>query len=225
MKGKLIVIEGLDGCGKATQAELLKNRLEQAGKSVKYISFPDYQSRSSSLAQMYLNGEFGGDPQDVNAYAASSFFAVDRYASFVTGWRRDYENGAFIVANRYTTANAPHQMSKLGTDEWPVFLDWLFDFEYNKLGLPKPDLVIQLSMPTEVSHRLLVGRCDGDEQKLDIHERAAAYMEKCRECAQFAAERHGWRVIPCAANGEPRPIASISDAIWEIIERSCLLVT
>ena len=130
MNGKLIVLEGLDGSGKATQAALLTEYLSHQGVPVKKITFPDYASDSSALVKMYLAGKFGTHPDDVNAYAASAFYAVDRFASFKTNWGSFYQNGGVVVADRYTTSNAVHQCSKLPEEEWPAYLDWLFTFEY-----------------------------------------------------------------------------------------------
>jgi dTMP kinase len=138
----LIVIEGLDGSGKATNAAALYKKLEELGKNVKKISFPDYDSDSSALIKMYLGGQFGSKPGDVNAYAASAFYAVDRFASFKTGWQTEYQRGDWIIADRYTTSNAVHQASKLEGGERDGYFEWLYDFEFNKMGLPKPDLVI-----------------------------------------------------------------------------------
>jgi len=217
--GKLIVIEGLDGCGKATQAALLSSRLEQMGKPVRVVDFPDYEHDSSALVKMYLAGDFGDKPDDVNAFAASSFYAVDRFASFRRYWKTDYDGGKVIVANRYTTANAVHQMSKLPPEEWDAFLDWLFDYEYVKLGLPEPSLVIQLSLPLEVSQQLLTSRYGGDDTRKDIHERAAEYMNQCRVCAEYAAARQGWNVIQCAQDGRLMTIEAIGEKIWQLVER------
>ena len=217
--GRLIVIEGLDGCGKGTQSGLLAQRLKQQGRQVRMVDFPDYEHDSSALVRMYLAGDFGDRPGDVNAYAASSFYAVDRFASFRRYWKKDYDDGCTIVANRYTTANAVHQMSKLPPGQWDGFLEWLFDYEYKKLGLPEPSLVIQLSMPLDVSQKLLTSRYSGDDTKKDIHERAAEYMNKCRECAEYAAARQGWSVIQCARDGEPLSIESIAEQIWQLVER------
>ena len=221
--GRLIVIEGLDGCGKATQASLLADRLEQTGHSVRRIEFPDYEHDSSALVKLYLSGAFGEQPGDVNAYAASSFYAVDRFASYRQFWKKDYDEGKIIIANRYTTANAPHQMSKLPPEQWDGFLDWLFDYEYSKLGLPEPSLVIQLSLPMEVSQQLLSNRYSGDESKKDIHERAADYLEKCRRCAEYAADRMGWSVVQCAGNGKLMSVEDIGELVWQLVERSGLI--
>ncbi len=213
--GKLIVIEGLDGCGKSTQLELLPKRLMERGINVKSVSFPDYESNSSALVKMYLGGEFGSRPNDVNAYAASSFYAVDRFASFKKNWGEFYNGGGTVVAGRYTTSNAVHQASKLDPKNWESFLSWLYDFEYEKIGIPKPDMVIFLDMPTEVSQKLLGNRYSGDDNKKDIHERDIEYLNHCRESALFTAKFSGWEIINCAENGNARSIDAISDDILD----------
>ena len=211
--GKLIVIEGLDGSGKSTQLELLPQNLKKCGINSKTVSFPDYDSNSSALVKMYLGGEFGKKPGDVNAYAASLFYAVDRFASYKTNWGEYYNQNGVIVSGRYTTSNAVHQTSKMDEYDWKDFLDWLYDLEYNKVGIPKPDKVIFLDMPIEVSQKLLSGRYEGDETKKDIHESDTAYLDKCRKAAMFTAEYSGWTIIPCAKDGEPRSIDDIANDI------------
>lgn len=211
--GKLIVIEGLDGSGKSTQLELLPENLKKCGIDSKTVSFPDYDSNSSALVKMYLNGEFGKKPNDVNAYAASLFYAVDRFASYKSNWGEYYNQNGVIVSGRYTTSNAVHQTSKMPETEWESFLDWLYDLEYNKVGIPKPDKVIFLDMPVEVSQKLLTGRYHGDEAKKDIHESDTAYLDKCRKAAMFTAEYSGWTVIPCAKDGNARTVEEISKDI------------
>lgn len=208
--GKLIVIEGLDGSGKSTQLDLLFKSLNEKGIACKSVSFPDYDSPSSTLVKMYLQGDFGKDPGDVNAFAASVFYAVDRYASFKSNWGKYYNNGGTVVSGRYTTSNAVHQASKLPENEWESFLSWLYDFEYNKIGIPKPDKVIFLDMPIEVSQKLLSKRYSGDESKKDIHESNTKYLERCRKAAVFTAKYSGWEIIPCAENGEARSIEDIA---------------
>lgn len=208
--GTLYVIEGLDGSGKATQTALLCDYLRSSGRNVRHVSFPNYDESSSALVKSYLAGEFGKSPDAVNAYAASSFYAVDRYAAYKKHWQRDYENGAVIVADRYTTSNAVYQMTKLPRGEWDAYLQWLEDYEYRLLALPAPDRVIFLDMPPEVSQRLLSGRYHGNESKKDIHEADAAFQRQCRESALYAGQRLGWRVIPCGENGQPRPAEAIA---------------
>lgn len=208
--GNLIVIEGLDGSGKSTQLELLEKNLKDSGIDCKAVSFPNYDSPSSTLVKMYLNGEFGKKPGDVNAYAASVFYAVDRYASFKSDWGEYIGNGGTVIAGRYTTSNAVHQTSKLPESEWEGFLDWLYDFEYVKIGIPKPCKVIFLDMPVEVSQKLLTHRYNGDDSKKDIHESDTLYLEKCRKAAVFTAKYSGWETVHCSENGEPRSIEDIS---------------
>ena len=162
---------------------------------------------------MYLNGEFGKKPDDVNAYAASLFYAVDRFASYKTTWGQYYNKNGVIVSGRYTTSNAVHQTSKMPEADWQGFLDWLYDLEYNKVGIPKPDKVIFLDMPIDVSQKLLSGRYKGDEAKKDIHESDTAYLEKCRKAAMFTAAYSDWTVIPCAQGDKPRSIADIANDI------------
>ncbi len=215
--GRLIVIEGLDGSGKSTQLELLEKNLKSRNIDCKAVSFPNYESDSSALVKMYLSGEFGSKPNDVNAFAASVFYTVDRYAGFKSDWGKYYTNGGTVVSGRYTTSNAVHQCSKLSENEWKAFLDWLYDFEYNKIGIPKPDKVIFLDMPIEVSQKLLTKRYKGDEAKKDIHESDTEYLAKCRKSAVFTAEYSNWEIIPCSENGEARAIEDIAKDVLESV--------
>ena len=215
-KGKLIVLEGLDGSGKATQAKLLAEHLAAQGVPVQKITFPDYASDSSALVKMYLAGQFGQHPDDVNAYAASSFYAVDRYASYKTSWGSFYEQGGVIIADRYTTSNAVHQTSKLPPQERQAFLDWLFDFEYRKLGLPEPDRVLYLDVPTELSEQMMRRREQLTHTTADIHERDEAYLRSCRESAAMVVDYGGWSRINCARDGQVR---SVDDIHREVMER------
>lgn len=165
MSAKFIVIEGLDGSGKATQTKILFDKISAMGKSIKRLEFPDYANESSALVKMYLGGEFGSNPNDVNAYAASSFYAVDRVASFLKFWKKDYDNSDVILSDRYATSNIIYQMSKLNKSEWDSFIEWQEDFEYKKLAVPKPDKVIYLDVEPEVSQKLMSKRYEGDEGK------------------------------------------------------------
>ena len=217
MKGQLIVIEGLDGSGKATQANRLFETLQAQGKPVRKVSFPDYASDSSAPIKMYLAGEFGKDPNSVNAYAASTFFAVDRFASFRKNWAEFYENGGIVIADRYTTSNAVHQCSKLPQDQWDAYLSWLFDFEYRLMGIPAPDKVIYLQVDPTVSQKLMTGRYQGDESKKDIHESNLDYLARSREAAEYCAKSLGWQTVRCVENGRLRPIEDISCEVLEIV--------
>lgn len=206
----LIVLDGLDGSGKSTQLERLDAYFRANGTHYRQISFPDYDQPSSALVKQYLGGEFGGSPDAVNAYAASSFYAVDRYASYKKFWQEDYEAGTLILAARYTTSNAIHQMGKLPRSEWDAYLEWLEYYEYTLLGLPRPDRVLFLDMPLEISQKLLMTRYEGDSGKRDIHERDLQYLATCRESALYAADRLGWTVITCGKDGEPLPMDTIT---------------
>ena len=215
---KLIVIEGLDGSGKSTQLELLISALEKDGKRVRKIKLPDYESPSSTLVKMYLGGEFGKDPNAVNAYAAGAFYAVDRYASFTLDWKTDYESDKIIVADRYATSNSIYQTEKIAEADWDSYLDWSEDFEYNKLGIPKPDAVIYLDMPVDISQKLMTGRYGGNESKKDVHEADVAFLEKCRKSAFYAASRQGWHIVECSNGKEPYSIEKIHNEIMKIVD-------
>lgn len=220
MDGKLIVIEGLDGSGKSTQEELLKKRLSETGVKVNFIKLPNYDDPACELVKEYLAGRFGKKPGDVNAYAASAFFAVDRYASFNCYWKEAYKNGEIFLADRYTTSNAYHQLTKTDKAEWDSYLAWLEDFEYSKMSIPKPDAVIYLDMPIEVSQKLMTGRYNGDESKKDIHEKDVEYLKSCREAADYACQKLGWERIECSCDGEPLPIEVISDSIYNYVMKA-----
>ena len=213
---KLIVIEGLDGSGKATQAKRLTEALVEKGIPVREVSFPDYGSDSSALVRMYLSGQFGTDPQDVNAYAASSFFAVDRFASYKKDWCRDYARGV-VIADRYTTSNAVHQCSKLPPEQWESFLHWLFDYEFDLLGLPAPDKVIYLQVDPAVSQRLMTARYHGDETKKDVHEKDTEYLARSRRAAEYCAAHLGWDTVHCTAGDTMRSIEEIQNEVRELV--------
>lgn len=217
MSGKLIVIDGLDGSGKTTQQKILVDNLTKLGVKTLGISFPDYDEPSSSLIKMYLDGQFGDKPSDVNAYAASSFYAVDRYASFKKFWESFYNDDGIVIAARYTSSNMFHQMCKLPQNEWDQFLFWCDDYEYNKLKIPKPNKVLFLDMNPEVSKRLISMRYDGDENKRDVHERDFAYLLKCRKAAYYASEKLGFDIVECSDNENPYSIEKIEKNILSIV--------
>lgn len=216
--GKLIVIDGLDGSGKTTQFELIQKILSDRGISVKAISFPEYDKPSSTLVKMYLGGEFSKNAEDVNAYASSSFYAVDRYASYKLYWEKDYLDNKLILASRYVSSNAIHQMVKLPEEEWEKYLEWLIDYEHIKMDIPKADRIIFLDMPIEISQKLLSQRYNGDENKKDIHESNVEYLYRCRKSALFAAEKLGWSVVTCNDGENPLPTEEISKKIMKIID-------
>lgn len=215
---KLIVIEGLDGSGKSTQVELLEENLKNEGLKYRKIKLPDYDSPSSTLVKMYLSGDFGKDASAVNAYAAGAFYAVDRYASFNLDWNKDYESQTLIIADRYATSNSIYQMEKIPREDWDTYLEWSYDFEYRKLGIPVPDAVIFLDMPVEVSQRLMTERYGGDETEKDVHESDVAFLKNCRNSALYAAKKQGWHVIECSDGNEPYPIEYIQEKIFKIVK-------
>ncbi len=219
--GKLIVIEGTDGSGKSTQFRLLTSRLEAEQVKFQKLVFPQYSEPSSALIRMYLGGEFGSKPEDVNAYAASAFYSVDRYASYRKVWGKWYEDGGLVVSDRYTTSNAVHQASKEPEERREDFLNWLYDFEYDKLGLPRPDLVIYLDVPTDFTEKMLRHRETETNTHADIHEQDTAYLATCRRMGRAAAAHYGWTVIRCVRDGAMRSMEDIHEEIYRHVA-ACL---
>ena len=219
--GKLIVLEGTDGSGKSTQFRLMAERLTQQNREFRRLVFPRYSQESSALIRMYLGGEFGTKPSDVNAYAASAFYAVDRYASYKQDWGQWYEEGGLVLSDRYTTSNAVHQASKEEGEKQAAFLQWLYDFEYDKLGLPKPDLVIYLDVPTDFTEKMLRGREAATQTKADIHEKDMEYLATCRRTGRTAAGFYGWKIISCVQDGQMRSIEDIHQEIYGLVA-ACL---
>jgi len=216
--GKLIVLEGLDGSGKSTQLDMLVENLSGLDVNFKTVSFPEYAEPSCEPVKMYLSGRFGDRPDDVNAYAASLFFAVDRYASYKLKWGELYNSGGLVIAGRYFTSNAIHQTSKLPESEWDSYLDWLYDLEINRVAIPKPDRVIFLDMPVEIANRLVSKRYGGDEAKKDIHEKDSDYLKMCRKAALYAGKKFSWDIVDCAEGGEPKKREEISDIILNLVK-------
>ncbi|MDO0824296.1 dTMP kinase [Desulfosporosinus nitroreducens] len=214
--GKLIVVEGLDGSGKGTQSKLLVQSLKEKGLPVLEISFPDYKSDSSALVKMYLGGKFGTRPDDVNAYAASLFYAVDRFSSY-KDWEEFYQAGGIVIADRYTTSNAVHQCSKLPEERWENYLDWLFDTEYIKMGIPSPDEVVYLDVDVSIGQQLLTGRYHGNEAQKDIHEKDLAYLQRSRKAAEYCVRRYGWKCISCLNGGMIRSIKEIHTELLMVL--------
>lgn len=219
MQGKLIVIEGLDSSGKETQSRMLEEHFKKEGVNCRRVEFPNYKSESSTLVKMYLRGDFGSNASDVNPYAASSFYAVDRYASYKTGFEDFYKNGGLVIADRYTTSNMIHQASKLesGKDE---FEEWIMNYEYELLGLPRPDKVIFLNMPTDVAVKLMqnrINKATGEEKK-DIHEKDIAYLKATYAEAMRLAKKLGWSVVNCSDGENPRDILEIHEDILGVLK-------
>ena len=206
----LISIDGLDGSGKGTQSDLLCARLVAEGKKAKVVSFPLYGSESCFAVEMYLGGKLGGKPSDTNAYAASTFFAVDRYISYRTQWGKDVEECDYIIFNRYVSA----KLSKLPESEWESFLSWLWEYEFDKLGLPRPDITLYLLVPPEVS----MGLVDKRGEKKDIHELDAEYMHKCFAAGKYAANTLGFVTVDCCEDGAIRSRESIAEEIYQKVK-------
>ena len=214
MKGTLIVLEGIDGSGKSTQYRRLCQYMTAQGKPFHSVVFPRYDQDSSALVRLYLSGAFGTKPDDVNAYAASAFYAVDRFASYRLDWKPAYEAGGLILADRYTTSNACHQGSKLPDSELPAYFDWLYDFEYHRLELPRPDLVLYLDVELDVALAQMAERRRAGGGTGDIHEKDAAYLGQCLRAGRRAAAHYGWTRIACLRDGKMRDIEDIHEEIF-----------
>ena len=219
-KGKLIVLEGIDGSGKSAQYRRLCQRMDNDKIAYNHIVFPRYDKESSALIRLYLGGAFGTHPGDVNAYTASAFYAVDRFASYRDDWGRIYENGGLILSDRYTTSNAVHQGSKLPDAELPAFFRWLADLEYNKMGLPEPDLVIYLDVDLETSRRRMRRREEKTHTHADIHEMDSDYLARCLHTADMACQYYGWTRIPFVKDGEERDVDEKNAEIYDTILRT-----
>lgn len=216
-QGKLIILEAGDASGKETQTRLLYERLASEGRDVTRVSFPDYESDSSALVKMYLRGDFGAQAADVDAYAASAFFAVDRYASFHTKWGEAYKRGGVILSDRYTTSNLAHQAVKLADEAArQEYFAWLEDFEYVRLGLPRPDLVVFLDMPPEASDKLLAERTK-ETGTADIHEKDRTYLHRVHAAYAETAEKLGWTRIICGHGTTPREQNDIAKDVYEAV--------
>ena len=219
-KGRLIILEAGDGSGKATQTRELYKHLAADGRRIHRVEFPDYGAESSVLVRMYLGGSFGSHAEDVNAFAASTFFAVDRYASYHMKWKKYYEAGDIILADRYTTSNMVHQAVKIeDAARREEFLDWLWDFEFVKLGRPVPDLVVFLDMDPAVSDRLIAARAREQNQAEDIHERDKSYLHRCHAAYGLLAEKYGWQRIACSSCGQPRAVEDIHQDVYDAVQR------
>lgn len=210
------MIDGLAGSGKTTQSKILCDDLIAQGKNARIISSSTSVGASSDLVRMYLSGQFGSSPDDVNAYAAATFFSVDRYASYMRVWKKFYEQpDAVTISTLYTTSNAVHQLAKLQREEWDGYLTWLYDFEFNKLGVPRPDLVIYLEMKPEISFELVRQRAQATGRTLDIHETSLEYFQRCNKAALYAADKLGWKRICCYEGKNPLPEDEIESRIAE----------
>lgn len=221
-KGKLIVLEGIDGSGKSAQYRRLCAKMERDGLDYHHIVFPRYDKESSAMIRQYLGGHFGTRPEDVNAYAASTFFAVDRFASYREDWGAVYERGGLILSDRYTTSNAVHQGSKLPEDELDDYFAWLYDLEYVKMGLPRPDLVVYLDVDVPTSLARMRRRQERTSTHADIHEQDAGYLERCLKTARRAADYYGWKRIEFQKNGLERDVEEKNEEIYRILRELIL---
>ena len=223
--GKLIVIEGTDSSGKETQTKRLFEKLEEKGLKVKKISFPNYDSPACEPVKMYLSGAFGEDAMKVNPYPVSTMYAIDRYASFKTDWEKFYNEDGIIVTDRYVTSNMVHQASKIrDLDEKKQYLNWLEDLEYEKMGIPRPDLVIFLNMPTEMAVRLMAERKNKitGEEKKDIHERDKEYLKESHANACKIANIYNWKEIKCNDGESIKTIEEIGEEVFSLVEEVVL---
>ena len=220
MPGKIVVLEGADGSGKSTQFKVLTQRLKSEGVEFRTLVFPQYSEPSSALVRMYLGGEFGSKPENVNPYAASTFYAVDRIASYLKDWKEYYLSGGLLLSDRYTTSNAMYQGAKM--EDAGEFLKWLFEFEYDLLGLPKPDLVLYLDMPQQVSEKLLAQRRRETGEQADIHESDREFLRRCRNTADLLVNGYGWRRVQCAPECRLRSPEDIHEEIYRIVKDECL---
>ena len=218
--GKLIVIEGTDSSGKETQTKLLFERLEKEGKKIKKISFPNYDSPACEPVKMYLAGEFGDNAVEVNPYPISTMYAIDRYASFKKDWGKFYEDNGIIITDRYTTSNMVHQASKIEDEKKKdEYLKWLIELEYEKMELPKPDMVIFLNMPTDMAIKLMANRKNKitGEEKKDIHEKSSEYLKKSHDNACSIATKYNWTEIKCVEDGRLKSIEEIGEEIYKAV--------
>lgn len=216
----IIDIEGTDGAGKKTQTDILFNFLIEQGYKVKKISFPNYDSESSALVKMYLRGEFGESANDINGYQASALYAVDRFATMSKINVDDYD---FVLFDRYVPSNMIHQSTRINDErELNEFLEWVEDFEYAKLGLPKPDKILFLNVPTEISMRLARSRDElkNGEQK-DIHEKDDTHLINAYQKANYVAKKFDWIIIDCAENGKIKSIDEIHKDILTKLGLEC----
>jgi len=217
--GNLIVFEGIDGSGKSTQFRLMCERLESENIDFRRVVFPRYDEPSSALIKMYLSGEFGKNPDDINAYASSSFYAVDRFASFVTDWQSYYQSGGLILTDRYTTSNALHQGSKMSGVDRKLFFEWLYEYEFDRIGLPRPDMVLFMKIDTSLAVSRLRLRESATGTNADIHESDLRYLTACAESGNEAAAQYGWSVIECVQGGVSRSEEEIHKQAYEMLRK------
>ena len=217
MGGKLFVIEGTDGSGKQTQYTRLSERLKNEGYNIKSISFPRYNSPSSSLVKMYLAGEFSDNPNEVSPYIASTFYTADRYAAYKQEFEEFYRKGGIVILDRYTSSNMVHQAGKIkDAEERDKYLDWLMAYEFGLFGLPVPDKTFLLDMPPEYVQKLMKDRQNkfsGTGRK-DIHERYNQHLKDSYLNALAIADKYDWYTVRCVRDGKVRSIDDIHEEIY-----------
>lgn len=229
-KSKIIVIEGTDGSGKATQTKLLMQRLEKEGCRVFTTSFPKYDSSSSALVKMYLDGQITENANGVSAKAASVFYAADRYITYKKDMEDLYESGDYVMLfDRYSGSNIIHQGAKVissfadkenAEQELQNFIMWLYDFEHKDLGIPKPDAVIYLNVPIEYTEKLREGRKNkfSGTEKQDVHESDSSHLKNASKAGLMASDMLGWYVVECVKDDEMRTIEDISEEVFSIVK-------
>ena len=221
MAPKFIVIEGLDSTGKETQSNLLVDKLRNEGNKVLKISYPNYDSRSSELVKMYLNGEILENPEDINPYATSTFYAADRYITYIKEYKDIWNDYDYIIADRYVESNMIYQLTKLWNKKDPVkFISWLIQLEYSLNKLPYPDLILYLTVPLEVSTKLLSDRSKKNNVQLDIHEKNLSYLDRCNIVARYCCNLFSWKEIECATSDKNNidSIEDIHQRIYDVIK-------
>lgn len=220
-KGRLIVLDGTDGSGKKTQTDLLLARLDKEGIEKEYADFPRYGKRSAVMVEDYLNGEFG-KANEVNPYAASLFYAIDRFAAG-KDLLSSIDEGKIVVANRYVSSNMGHQGGKIQDEAERIkYFDWVENMEYNQLGIPRPDATILLYVPAKIAQGL-VGKKEAREylkgKTYDIHEEDLNHLENAEKTYLEAAEKFGFKIISCVENGELLSREKIHEKVWEVVEK------
>ncbi len=220
--GKIFVIEGTDGSGKQTQFRKLQERLHDENINYRIVSFPNYESVTSTFVKMYLSGEFGENAKDVSPYITSTFYAVDRYATYKKYFEDYYNEGGIILADRYTTSNMVHQAGKIANkEEREKFLNWLWEYEFKLYGLPVPTKTIFLNMPPDYAMKLMEDRENKftHESTKDIHERDKTHIQDSYNAACDLIQKYNWYEVKCVKDGMIRNIEDIHEEIYQEVKK------